>query len=90
MKIVIFERTAREYKRERCHGVKRIIIKKRICWVSERCGFACFRCHAEIRVLLMQAWWRGLSNSRRIITQTAVNVPFCYWIKCSQNLRNKK
>jgi len=26
MKIVIFERTAREYKRERCHGVKRIII----------------------------------------------------------------
>jgi len=29
MKIVIFERTAREYKRERCHGVKRIIIIKK-------------------------------------------------------------
>ncbi len=72
-----------ENKKRGMSRVKRIMIQaveKRICWVSERCGFACFGCGAaEIRVLLVQERWRGLSNSRRIITQTAANVTFCYW-----------
>jgi len=49
MKIVIFERTAREYKRERCHGVKRIIIIKK--------GFA--ECQKDVVLLVLDVMLRS-------------------------------
>lgn len=50
---MIFERTAREYKRERCHGVKRIIKK----------GFA--ECQRDVVSLVLDVMLRSEFSSCR-------------------------